>query len=134
MELSIPKPAKRFTFKKNERLCEKKSIGRLFKEGKPFFQYPFKIIYLPFNEPVNYPAKVLISVPKRHFKKAVDRNRIKRLVRESYRKHKMILWENSPSHPHFLIAFVYTATQQHDYPFIEKKIILALQQISTKEK
>jgi len=134
MELNKPMVTKRFTFGKNERLCEKKSIGRLFKEGKHFFRYPFKVIVLPLEETTSVPAKVLISVPKRHFKKAVDRNRIKRLIRESYRKHKALLQENGPSEASFLLAFIYTSSELHDYSFIEKKIILALQQISAKEK
>ncbi len=135
MELEIKTAGRKYSFKKAERLCEKKSIGQLFKTGRSFFHYPFKVVFLPLNEQANYPAKILISVPKRNFKRAVDRNRLKRLIREAYRKNKHLLYgEGKDQSSVYLISFIYTATQLLDYQTIEKKIILALQQISTEEK
>jgi len=135
MELEVKTVDRKFSFKKAERLCEKKSIGQLFKTGRSFFYYPFKVVFLPLNEQADYPAKILISVPKRNFKKAVDRNRLKRLIREAYRKNKHLLYNEEKEQPLlYLISFIYTATQLLDYQTIEKKIILALQQISTEEK
>ena len=74
------------TFRKNERLCRKTSIDELFSKGQSFFVYPFKISWIIAQEDEGSPAQVLISVPKRNFKKAVKRNQIKRLIREVYRK------------------------------------------------
>ena len=122
----------RQTFKKEERLFEKKLIDRLFKEGNNFFQFPFKVIYLRLDEPAVYPAKILISVPKRNFKRAVDRNRIKRLIREAYRKNKFILnttEQKEEKSKLVVIGFIYTARRLVSYIEIEKKIIIALQQL-----
>ncbi|NJK85208.1 MAG: hypothetical protein HC906_03830 [Bacteroidales bacterium] len=73
----------RFTFKKFERLTSKILIDRLFSEGKIFVVYPLKIFYLNGDFSFDAPAQVLISVPKKNFKKAVSRNLIKRRLRES---------------------------------------------------
>lgn len=63
-------------------MCSLTRISEVFKEGKVVFSYPFKVCYLPNN---SAESKVLISVPKRSFKRAVDRNKIKRKIRESLR-------------------------------------------------
>lgn len=116
------------TFCKEERLSEEKLIDQLFKEGKSFFQFPFKVVFLPMEDAVPYHAKILISVPKRNFKKAVDRNHIKRLIREAYRKNKFILDKGNKDQL-YLIGFIYTTARQLTYQEIEKKIILVLQQL-----
>jgi ribonuclease P protein component len=98
------------TFHKTERLGSKKHIARLYSEPTgSFFLYPVKFVYLiaPMREEV--PAQVLISVPKRNFKKAHDRNRIKRQLREIYRKNKSILYDSLISNKQqacFLIGYV----------------------------
>ncbi len=123
------------TFTKAERLHEKKLMDRLFKGGKSFFVYPFKVFYLLLDEASPYPAKVLISVPKRNFKKATERNRIKRLVREAYRRNKTVLCpgENSKGcNRTLVIGLIYTAKVQMDYRDTERKIILILQQLQNK--
>lgn len=84
------------TFTKQERLRNKRHIARLFESGKAILVYPFRVIFFDDEdvEAANQPAtiEVLLSVPKRKVKKAVDRNRIKRLMRESYRtgKHELL--------------------------------------------
>ncbi len=82
----------KYTFKNNERLKSKKEIALLFDKGKTFISEPFKIIWNFSDIKNNYPAKIAISVPKRNYKKAVDRNFIKRQIREGYRKNKYILY------------------------------------------
>jgi ribonuclease P protein component len=87
----------KYTLGKNERLKSRKAIECLFKEGKSFSMFPFRIIY-QFNSPIiindkNAPQKkgnlrAAFSVSKKYFKRAIDRNRIKRLMRESYRLQK----------------------------------------------
>ncbi len=118
-------------FGKDERLHSKKLIEKLFKEGKSFFKYPFKIVYLE-TEPFNTaPVAVLVSVSKKRFKRAVERNRIKRLIREAYRKNKYILYESGKLNfqKSLLIGLIYTGKTIIPYNEIEKKIILILRQL-----
>ncbi|MFA6277167.1 MAG: ribonuclease P protein component, partial [Pedobacter sp.] len=75
-------------FNKEERLCSKKSLDLLFKNGSSFLLYPFRITFLFVNEPHKYPTQVVINVAKKRYKHAVDRNLIKRRTREAYRLHK----------------------------------------------
>lgn len=73
-------------FPKSEKLKKEKVIKQLFSKGKSVYKYPFKLLWLPnavAEEQTN--PQVLVSVPKRAFKKAVDRNRIKRQIKEAYR-------------------------------------------------
>lgn len=81
------------TFKKNERLCSATETDRLFREGKVLFRHPLKLIWLPAAWEGPPVVKVIISVPKRSFRHAVSRNRIRRIIRECYRKNKHILSE-----------------------------------------
>ncbi len=78
----------RHTFRKAERLNGRKAIEQLVASGKNIIISPFKLIWIPISLPTDFPAQIAFSVPKRNFKKAVDRNRMKRLMRESYRKNK----------------------------------------------
>ena len=77
---------KKNTLGKKERLKSKKLIGKLFEEGKSIKKYPFRLIYLIQDKnSFKIKTQASFSVPKRNFKKAVDRNRIKRLLKEAYR-------------------------------------------------
>ena len=107
------------SFKKEERLCLKRRFELLLKEGDSFFIYPFRVIYLAnAYEGVSYPAQVAFAVKKKQFKRAVDRNRIKRLCREAYRQQKPILYENLAAQSStLLILMVYVA--QEILPFSE---------------
>jgi len=121
-------------FGKNERLCHVTLIGNLFKEGKSVFTYPFKVVFMP-NAAVSFPpVQLLIVAPKRGFKRAVDRNRIKRLVREAYRRNKHILWSSrQESGQQLLVAVVYVGKTILPYAEIEKKLILILHRLSKKD-
>lgn len=77
-----------YTFKKEERLCNKKLIDELYHSGSSFLCYPFKVSWVFSAEPQPVCAQVLFSVSKKRFKKAVDRNLIKRRMREAYRLNK----------------------------------------------
>lgn len=116
------------TFTKGERLSSFKEIQLLMKEGKVFFHYPFKAIYrFPEKEEGNNNA-IIVSVPKRHFKRAVKRNLLKRRMRESYRLNKSLL-----TAPHECVAhvlFVYIAKEIMEYGTIEKRMTEIMQHIS----
>jgi ribonuclease P protein component len=109
-------------------------IQQLFKEGSSFFKHPFKVVYLPVERNDGPRARILVTVPKRNFKKAVDRNRIKRLVREAYRKNKQLLSPEyaTPEKQTLLIGFIYTGKTLPEYQEVEQKLILILQELVKK--
>ena len=77
-----------FSYNKGEKLKHKKIIDGLFSSGESVNQYPLRLVYIT-NAPINDGSvKIAVSVSKRHFKKAVERNKIKRLIREAFRLHK----------------------------------------------
>lgn len=82
----------RNTFRKEERLKSKKIIDALFEKGKSIDVPPLKIVWMTTSEASSFPAQASFSVPKRNFQKAADRNRLKRLMRESYRLRKGLLY------------------------------------------
>jgi ribonuclease P protein component len=114
----------RYTFCKDERLKSRKIIQELFEKGKIVHHYPFKVLYIykPKNES-KFPAQFAISVSKRNFKHAVDRNRIKRKVREAYRKNKHTLYSAIAKSDQILCLFViYTAKDELEYSVFETEI------------
>ena len=121
-----------FTFKKEERLSSRRVIGELFKSGKALNSGIYRVVWLPLDVQNAFPAQVVISVPKRSFKKAVDRNRIKRLIKEAYRKHKNALYDTLNGKQK-KIAFIiaYTAKEELPYAEIESKLIITLQRLQT---
>ena len=121
-----------FTFKKEERLSSRKVIGELFKSGKALNSGIYRVVWLPLDVQNVFPAQVVISVPKRSFKKAVDRNRIKRLIKEAYRKNKNELYDTLNGKQK-KIAFIiaYTAKEELSYAEIESKLIITLHRLQT---
>jgi ribonuclease P protein component len=119
----------KFTFSKEERLNNKKTIQELFDKGSSFFLYPFKIFYLPATITSSVPAKILISVSKKGFKKAVDRNLLKRRIREAYRLNKHILHTDKDNRP-LLIGLIFVSKQILSFNDIENKLKLVLQRLN----
>lgn len=109
------------TLKKDERLSSFKEIETLFLKGQPLFSYPFKVSYLLTPAEQACPnASIVISVPKRNFKRAVKRNLIRRRIRESYRLNKELL--NINVNNRLTIMFVYISKEVMDYHTIESKL------------
>ncbi|MEE4256340.1 MAG: ribonuclease P protein component [Bacteroidales bacterium] len=120
----------RHTFRKEERLKSSKRIKQLFASGNGFLLYPFRVNWQTVPADGKYPAKVLISASKKHFKKAVQRNRIKRICREAYRKNKRILYDELADKQRSIIfSLIYIGNEEETYPLIEKKIIAALHRL-----
>src|SRR5690554_5038098 len=110
-------------FKKEERLCNKRLINVLYESGSSFILYPYKVVFHPANE-LAFPAQVLIAVPKRRFKRAVDRNLLKRRIREVYRVNKQnLLYEFlNQQQVKVLFSIQYIGKEIHDFSFIELKL------------
>ena len=119
----------KFTLKKEERLNKEKWIQELFEKGSSFQFYPFRVIYLPHPDPVYPLHQVLISVSARNFKRAVDRNTIKRRIREAYRLNKSKIL--SPGK--WLIAYIYIAKEILPSELIHKKLFSTLERLQRKE-
>lgn len=115
-----------FTLGKEEKLKSKKIIELLFKEGKRIKSFPIQLIYLPVNHKSEPPIQVGFSVPKRNIKLAVNRNRIKRLLREVYRKQKHLF--SIEINEKYVFMFIYMAKQEINYADLE----LTMQKLSTK--
>ena len=122
--------AKKYAFPKEEHLCRKKLIDELFgKQGSSFGIYPLRLVWIPTAAPTTAPPQVLISVSKRTFKRAVDRNRLKRLIREAYRLNKFRLLEGG--HAVALLGILYTGKEKSELPLLEKKLISGLIRLRT---
>ena len=94
------------TYSKKDKLKSKKLIEQLFADGQSVSSYPLRLVYLKTNFNENVFAKTGVSVSKKHFKKAVDRNRIKRLMREVYRLNKTNYFNNITTQYAFMILYI----------------------------
>lgn len=129
--------------RKEERLCSKKLIDTLFGTGgsHAMTAYPLKAVYRLIDNKtetsvsketvMELKVQVLVSVPKKHFKRAVKRNRVKRQVREAYRKHKsfVTLRVNEQTDKQLLIAFIWLSNELMDSVTIEQRVSNLLQRI-----
>lgn len=119
-------------FPKSEKLCNVRIINQLFAIRKSEFVYPFKIVYLREQKEIaSKPPQILISVSKRNFKKAVTRNRIKRQIREIYRKNRKDIFTEQTFVPHYL-AIIFIAKKQESFGFMEDRLCKVLRRISQK--
>ncbi|PWB28356.1 ribonuclease P protein component [Flavobacterium sp. HTF] len=110
-----------FTYPKNERLKSKTTIGLLFSEGKSVSKYPLRLVYRDEKGEVDEKIKIGVSVSKKYFKKAVDRNYFKRVLRETYRLNKHLLWDNLEEP--YSIMFFYQSKDRLSYEEINTKTI-----------
>jgi ribonuclease P protein component len=110
-----------FTYPKNERLKSKTTIGLLFSEGKSVSKYPLRLVYRQAEAGSEEKIKIGVSVSKKYFKKAVDRNYFKRVLRETYRLNKHLLWDNLEQPYSFM--FFYQTKDRLSYEEINTKTI-----------
>lgn len=109
---------KSYSFRKQNRLSLRNEIDVLFREGKVLYAGPLRVIYLCTGTPDE--TRILVTVPRRKFRKATDRNRIKRLLREAYRLNQRML-DSTSSASGLHVGFVYTGDKE-DVGFMEIEI------------
>ena len=115
------------SFQRTERLKSRKTIGLLFKSGggQSYMAYPLRVVWVQLAEETEteFPAQVALSVPKRTFKTAVERNRLKRQIREAYRLHKHELYEKLAAADHRIaLMLMYVAKEALPFADIEKGV------------
>jgi len=120
------------SFTKQERLSGKKLMDELFRDGESFTVYPFRVVYMVADQLTEgSPARVGISVPKKRIKTAVERNLIKRRIREAYRLNKGKLYDTLINEKKTLIfMLLYLHGAKKGYAEVEEKINLILGRLS----
>lgn len=130
-----------FKLSKWERICSRTQLERLFTGGKSksFSVFPLRVVYLLTNQPDGdlqheAPVKMMVSVSKRHFKRAVKRNRVKRQVREAYRLNKEIVVSSMADSPNrqLLLVFIWMSDELHDTDTVERSMQVLLKRIADK--
>jgi len=119
---------------KYERICKENDIQALFDKGHGFGVYPYRVVYL-FRHDENHPVtcRLLVSVSKKRFHHAINRNRVKRLIRESWRRNKAALYEICEKDNISVdVALVYTATVIHSYEEMFAKTKKAVNELINK--
>ena len=116
----------KYTLGKEERLKSRKLIEKLYQEGNSVKAFPLRMIFLQTQHTSNYPAQAGVSVPKRNFKLAVDRNRIKRLLRETYRLQKHIVYDSIDQPYIFMISYIGKEEWKYEELFSKMEKLLTL--------
>ena len=128
---------KQFTLGKDERLKSRKQIDQLFAKGKSIAITPFRVYFL-INEMLNaqrsmFSVQFGVGVSAKNFKKAVDRNRIKRLTREAWRLQKNDLSEKiKTTQKQLNVFFIYTGKELPDFTTVKEKVAIALKKLADK--
>ena len=107
------------TYPKHEKLKSKTTIDLLFSQGKSVSKFPLRLVYCPVDLPQGESIKMGVSVSKKYFKKAVDRNYFKRVLRETYRLNKTVLLQNT--NQKFAFMFFYQTKDRLSYQEINDK-------------
>ncbi len=110
----------KFTYPKHEKLKSRKQIEKLFTEGKSVSKYPLRLVFMKTENSEN-PFQISVSVSKKYFKKAVDRNYFKRVLRETYRLNQHLLKENLNESYSFM--FFYQSKDRLSFEEINQKTI-----------
>lgn len=125
--------AERFTLSKEERICSKKLINELFTgNGRSMTAFPLRVVFMKRTIVDDQPrTAMLVSVPKRYFKHAVDRNSVKRQVREAFRRNKSIITQNlTDDHEAVAMAFVWLTDEKFPSSEVENRMVRLLTRIS----
>jgi ribonuclease P protein component len=109
------------TYPKSEKLKSKTTIDQMFREGKSVSKYPLRLVYVKSTFGEHPEFKIGVSVSKKYFKKAVDRNYFKRVLRETYRLNKQLLHENKQQPYCFML--LYQTKDRLSYEEINQKTI-----------
>ncbi len=120
----------KFRYPKHEKLKNRTLIDLLFSEGKSVSKYPLRLVYVQVPELDDSNVKLGVSVSKKHFKKAVDRNYYKRVLRESYRLNKSILL-NTIENKNYAFMFLYQTKDKLSYQEISEKTIQLFEKFAT---
>jgi ribonuclease P protein component len=121
------------TFRKRERMVSNLLIEALFDNGnsQSVSAFPLRAVYQMIERRDDHgPAQILISVPKKRFKHAVDRNRVKRQIREAWRQHKQLLWEGMAEDKEMLIGFIWLSDKHYPTKEVEIRVVKILQRVS----
>jgi ribonuclease P protein component len=122
------------SFQKAERLCFQKEMDFLFEKGNSFISYPLRIIFVEKKPDSGADASTLISVSKKKFKRAVKRNRIKRLIREAYRLNKEpFLQSLRERESGMLVGFIFIGKTLSRWDEIETAVVKALKLLQEKQ-
>lgn len=119
-----------FKFPRAEKIKGEKLIQELFEKGSSFYFFPFRVFWRFDNSPGKSTHRILFSVSRKNFKRAVDRNLIKRRMRESYRLNKNLL----PGSPELLIAYIYNAKEILTFAQIQERLIKTFNRFDHVEK
>ncbi len=123
---------KKSGFRKRERIVSLKLIETLFGGGvsQSVAAFPLRAVYmLSERQPNEASAQLLISVPKKRFHHAVDRNRVKRQVREAFRQHKDLLYQAIPDNQRLLLAFIWISDEHHSTAEVERRVVNLMKRI-----
>ena len=136
-------------FRKRERMVSRKLIDTLFgtspvrrgllpgetRGSQSMAAFPLRAIYINKERAHgDAPVQMLVSVPKKRFKHAVDRNRVKRQVREAFRLHKQLLYDALPDNEQLLLAFIWLSDNHHPSQFVESRVVSLMQRVAEKVK
>lgn len=127
--------AKALTLTAEERISSRILIEKLFDGGnsRSMTAYPVRLVYLQTDgQPGDVAAKILVSAPKRNLRHAVDRNRVKRQMREAYRKNKHLILEKLDANSGMALAFIWLEKQPFRSSEVEQRIINLLERVSEK--
>ena len=122
---------RKFTYPKAEKLKSRTTIGLMFTEGKSVSKYPLRLVYVPLEDGSEGMMKMGVSVPKKHFKRAHDRNYFKRVLRETYRHHKHILLDRLDKP--YALMFFYQTKDRLTFDEINTKTIQLFEKFAAQE-